>query len=182
MILTYNLIYYFLLFTDKITIQYIKYLIDQGTPSHWCISLIKYNIDWHCSAHWFAILTQYYVCMPHYSLWIHASVLIWHSSHEHKAHLISRSRALQIQPEAKTDAKKADRHTGFGTELLGRVQRDERGNGWKEQEQMMMMIKGMVRQASQTGSVLPIPECRFILNAVNTAGPSLKNRQTQVRS
>lgn len=39
----------------------------------------------------------------------------------------------------------------------------------------------MDRQVSQTASDLPIPECRFILNAVNTAGPSLKNRQTQVR-
>lgn len=37
------------------------------------------------------------------------------------------------------------------------------------------------RQASQTACDLPIPECRLILNAVSTAGPSLKNRQTQVR-
>lgn len=34
------------------------------------------------------------------------------------------------------------------------------------------------RQASHKASDLPVPGCRFILNAVNTAGPSLKDRQT----
>lgn len=37
------------------------------------------------------------------------------------------------------------------------------------------------RQASHKASDLPVPECRFILNAVSTAGPSSKNRDRKVR-
>lgn len=37
------------------------------------------------------------------------------------------------------------------------------------------------RQASHKASDLPIPGWRLILNAVNTAGTSLRDRQTVVR-
>lgn len=37
------------------------------------------------------------------------------------------------------------------------------------------------RQASHKASDLPVPECRFILNAVNTAGPSLKGQTNRHR-
>lgn len=37
------------------------------------------------------------------------------------------------------------------------------------------------RQASHKASDLPVPERRFILNAVNTAGPSLKGQTDRHR-
>ena len=37
------------------------------------------------------------------------------------------------------------------------------------------------RQASHKASDLPVPECRFILNAVSTAGPSLKGQTNRQR-
>lgn len=77
-----------------------------------------------------------------------------------------------------------ERHLGLISRLTGKHNKMNRNRNqvhyWGEfsmkREQAGDDDEMTDRQASHKASDLPVPECRFILNAVNTAGPSLKGQ------
>lgn len=114
-------------------------------------------------------------------------------------HLTNRGLALQIQIEAEIKSERADRNTGIWVWLVDQPESSEeltvitetkmwsateQSSAWwarKWMKRQRIRMRGWTDRRHIKPPYLPVPECRFILNAVSTAGPSWKDRQTWVR-
>lgn len=134
--------------------------------------------------------TQHHVHMPLCVMWVQVSAQIWQPSREHMTKCILSPGARLCRGDRSFTSKQTHWHLALisreqeAVKLMEEKQKygsSSRRPWCSKKESRLKKENAKVdedrtdRQASHKASDPPIPECRFILNAVRTAGPSLKD-------